>query len=161
MIAAARIRPAEPRDLSQLYLLLRAKAAFDDVLAAMTASEDELGRAIFCENPGCTFAVAELGDRLVGFVSFYQVFSTYAAKPGLWMDDLFVDAESRGQRIGLSLLKYVACVAAARDCCKLEWSLQVSNIRGIAFYRREGAVIRERNRFAKLDRSAISRLLER
>jgi GNAT superfamily N-acetyltransferase len=149
------IRPAEFRDLSQLYLLLRAKAEFDGALSAMTASQQELGRAIFCEKPGCEFAVAELDRKLLGFVSFYPVFSTYAARPGLWMDDLFVDAEVRSRGIGLSLLKYVASVAVARDCCKLEWSLQVSNFRGTAFYQREGAVIREQNRFAKLDRQVV------
>lgn len=154
------IRLAEPRDLPLLYLLLRAKAIFDGALAALTATEEEFGQAIFCEHPGCAFAVAELGGKLVGFASYYPVFSTYAAKPGLWMDDLFVDAEARSCGIGLALLKYVALEAARKGCCKLEWSLQVSNVRGIAFYKREGAVVREANRFAKLDEGAISRLLE-
>jgi GNAT superfamily N-acetyltransferase len=153
------IRIAEPKDLPHLYPLLRAKAAFDGALAALTASEEEFGRAIFCEHPGCTFAVAEREGKLVGFASYYPVFSTYAAKPGLWMDDLFVDVEARNCGIGLALLKYVALEAARKGCCKLEWSLQISNARGIAFYKREGAVVREANRFARLDEGAISRLL--
>lgn len=75
------------------------------------------------------------------------------------MDDLFVLADRRGSGIGRDLLKFVAGEAAKRKCCKLEWSLHKSNLRGIAFYQREGAVVRELNRFAKLDEAAINRLL--
>lgn len=99
------VRVAEPRDLAHLYLLLRAKAVFDGALAALTASVEEFGRAIFCEHSGCAFAVAELEGKLIGFASYYPVFSTYAAKPGLWMDDLFVDAEARSRGVGLALLE--------------------------------------------------------
>ncbi len=158
---ASAIRAARPEDLAELYLLLRAKAEFDGALAALTASEGDLGRAIFCEAPGCQFVVAELEGKLVGFAAFYPVFSTYAAKPGLWMDDLFVDEKLRSRGIGKQLFQHLAAEAVRMGCCKLEWSLQTSNLRGIAFYEREGAVIREENRFAKLDESGLERLLSR
>lgn len=61
--------------------------------------------------------------------------------------------------VGLGLLKYVAAEASHRGCCKLESSLQKSNLRGIAFYEREGAVVRQENRFAKLDDRGTARLL--
>jgi GNAT superfamily N-acetyltransferase len=89
----------------------------------------------------------------------FLVFSTYKAGPGLWMDDLFADSSSRNRGIGRDLLKSIAAEAARRDCCKLEWSLHKSNSRGIAFYEREGAVIREGSRLSKLDEFAIARLL--
>ncbi|MGC3981893.1 MAG: GNAT family N-acetyltransferase [Steroidobacteraceae bacterium] len=153
------IRKASPTDLAQLYILLRDKAEFDGMLAALTASEAELGAILSSHSPGCEFAVADMDGVLVGFVSYYSVFSTYAARPGLWMDDLFVDERFRGRGIGKELLKFVAAEAARRNCCKLEWSLLTSNSRGIAFYEREGAVVRENNRFAKLDESGITQLL--
>ncbi|HEX2583690.1 MAG TPA: GNAT family N-acetyltransferase [Steroidobacteraceae bacterium] len=153
------LRSAEPADIHQLYALLEAKAEFDGASGTLTATELELGRAIFCESPKCHFVVAVDGRTLVGFASYYPIFSTYSARPGLWMDDLFVLAECRGQGIGRSILKFVAGEAAKRHCCKLEWSLHKSNARGIAFYEREGAVVREQNRFAKLNESAIKRLL--
>ena len=158
-IADVVVRRAGREDLTSLYVLLQAKAAFDGAVDALTASEQELGDAVFCDAPPCEFFVAELDDRLVGFAAFYPVFSTFAAKPGLWMDDLFVDAMERGRGIGRRLLVALAEEALRRDCCKLEWSLQKSNARGIAFYEREGAVVREQNRFAKLDEAGLARLL--
>ena len=155
------IRDAKPSDLPQLYRLLRAKAEFDNALSVMTASESDLGAAIFCDAPRCDFAVAQLNESLVGFAAHYPVFSTFSCRPGLWMDDLFVDEAFRSRGIGRELLKFLAAEATRRGCCKFEWSLQTSNVRGIAFYEREGAVIRENNRFAKLDEAGMARLLAR
>ncbi len=76
------------------------------------------------------------------------------------MDDLFVLAAERGRGIGRDLLRHLACEAVNRGCCKLEWSLQTSNTRGIAFYEREGARVREENRFASLDERGMNRLAE-
>jgi GNAT superfamily N-acetyltransferase len=160
-MTAVAIRKAIPTDLPQLYVLLQGKAEFDGAAAALTASECELRAALFCESPKCEFVVADQDGVLIGFAAYYPVFSTYKARPGLWMDDLFVDSQHRNRGIGLDLLKSVAAEAARRACCKLEWSLQKSNSRGIAFYKREGAVIREESRFAKLDESGIARLLSR
>ena len=157
------IRRAEAGDLPALYALLQAKAHFDGAAHALTASEAEFGAAIFRETPPCEFFVAEsraeAKGTLVGFAAFYPVFSTFAAKPGLWMDDLFVEERLRSRGIGRLLLAALAEEASRRGCCKLEWSLQKSNARGIAFYEREGAVVREENRFAKLDEAGIARLL--
>ena len=144
------IRKAITADLSQLYSLLQGKAEFDGAAHALTATETELGAALFCAVPKCEFVVASTG-----------VFSTYKARPGLWMDDLFVDARFRSRGIGLALLKFLAGEAVRKNCCKLEWSLHRTNSRGIAFYEREGAVVREESRFAKLDESGLARLLER
>lgn len=155
------IREAQPSDLRQLYRLLRAKAAFDDALSVMTASETDLAAAVFRDDPQCKFAVAEFDELLVGFAAYYPVFSTFSCRPGLWMDDLFVDETFRSRGIGRGLLRFLADEATRRGCCKLEWSLQTSNVRGIAFYEREGAVIRENNRFAKLDEAGMARLLAR
>jgi len=153
------VRKAFPTDLSPLYVLLKAKAEFDGAAHALTASETELGAALFCDVPQCEVVVASTDSKLVGFASYYQVFSTYKARPGLWMDDLFVDSQYRGRGIGLALLKFLAGEAVRKNCCKLEWSLHKSNARGIAFYEREGAIVREQNRFAKLDESGIARLI--
>ena len=153
------LRKPEPADLPQLYFLLQAKANFDGASAALTATEAQLGQAVFCEFPECEFVVAVQDQMLVGFAAYYPTFSTYAARPGLWMDDLFVIEHYRGQGIGRNILQFVAAEAIRRNCCKLEWSLHKSNTRGIAFYEREGAVVREQNRFAKLDEIAIKRLL--
>jgi len=152
------IRRARPADLADLYGLLQAKAEFDGAVAALTASASDLGEALFCDAPKCEFVVAEQGRKLVGFAAFYPIFSTYAARPGLWMDDLFVAEGLRSGGIGRELLRFLAAEASRRNCCKLEWSLQKSNARGIAFYEREGAVVREENRFARLDEMGIARL---
>ncbi|MCR9093289.1 MAG: GNAT family N-acetyltransferase [bacterium] len=153
------VRNAERDDLPRLYRLLRSKAEFDGAVEALSASQAELGEAIFRDPPPCVFVVAETEGDLVGFAANYPVFSTFAARPGLWMDDLFVEEDHRSRGIGRRLLVALAEEAARRRCCKLEWSLQKTNARGIAFYEREGAVVRELNRFAKLDEAGIQRLI--
>lgn len=75
------------------------------------------------------------------------------------MEDLFVDRSSRSLGIGRDLLDFVAREAVSRGCCKLEWSLQKSNTKGIAFYERDGAQSRDTNRFAKLDEDGLERLI--
>jgi GNAT superfamily N-acetyltransferase len=154
------IRKATPSALGELFDLLRAKAKFDGALAALTATPAELCEALFCDARKVEVVIAERNGTLVGFATYYQVFSTYAARLVLWMDDLFVGEAERSGGIGRELLKFVAREATLRKACKLEWSLQTSNTRGIAFYKREGAVIREINRFAKLDEASMARLLE-
>ena len=145
--------------LAELFALLREKAKFDGALAALTATQIELGAEIFCESPKVEVVVAEKGGRIIGFATYFPVFSTYSARPGLWMDDLFVIETERGNGTGREILKFVATEAVSKNSCKLEWSLQTSNSRGIAFYVREGAVILEINRFAKLDEVSLARLL--
>ncbi|HEX4052267.1 MAG TPA: GNAT family N-acetyltransferase [Steroidobacteraceae bacterium] len=158
-MTSAAIRKAKPSDISELFDLLRAKAKFDGALDALTATPEELCAALFCDSPNVEVVVAEKNGTLVGFATYYAIFSTYSARPGLWMDDLFVDEAQRSCGIGRELLRFLAREATSRKACKLEWSLQTSNSRGIAFYKREGAVIREINRFAKLDEAGLARLL--
>lgn len=127
VMTAVVIRKANPTDLPQIYILLRGKAEFDDAVEALTASEDELRAALFCDSPKCEFVVADNDGVLVGFAAYYPVFSTYKARPGLWMDDLFVGSQYRNRGIGRHLLKFIAAEAARCDCCKLEWSLHKAN----------------------------------
>lgn len=96
---------------------------------------------------------------LLSLVADYPIFSTFAGRPGLWMEDLFVLAGHRSRGIGRALLRALAKEALGRGCCKLEWSLQTRNVRGIVFYDRKGALVREENRFAKLDPAAMARLV--
>jgi len=158
-MSATATRKALPSDLPALYGLLRAKAEFDGATHALTATEAEFGQAIFGEEPGLEVAVADRDGSIVGFAAYYPIFSTFSARPGLWLEDLFVDSSCRSLGIGRDLLKFVGREAVNRGCCKLEWSLQKSNTKGIAFYEREGAHVRENNRFAKLDQAGLDRLI--
>jgi GNAT superfamily N-acetyltransferase len=153
------IRKAKPSDLAELFALLREKAKFDGALAALTATQIELGAEIFCESPKFEVVVAEKVGKIVGLATYYSLFSTYSARPEILMDDLFGIETEQGKGIGWKILKFVSAEAVSRKACELEWSLQSSNNRGIAFYMREGAVIREINRFAKLDEAGLARPL--
>jgi GNAT superfamily N-acetyltransferase len=83
--------------------------------------------------------VAERDGRMVGFALFFQTFSTFVGRPGIWLEDLFVVREERGKGIGRLLLARVAEIAVARGCGRLEWSVLDWNSPAIGFYKKLGA----------------------
>ncbi|HEY9859880.1 MAG TPA: GNAT family N-acetyltransferase, partial [Candidatus Obscuribacterales bacterium] len=83
--------------------------------------------------------VAEVVGEGVGFALFFHNYSTFLTQPGIYLEDLFVLPEYRGQGIGKALLTYLAQLALARNCGRLEWSVLDWNAPAIGFYERMGA----------------------
>ena len=82
--------------------------------------------------------IARGGSRPVGFALYFQNFSTFLGKPGIYLEDLFVLPDCRGKGIGKALLKRVAGVAAERKCGRMEWSVLDWNEPAIDFYKSVG-----------------------
>ena len=152
------IRHAVEADLSAVIALLRRKAEFDGCPDALEATPDALAEAWFANPPRAFALVADLDGQLVGLATYYPTFSTFLARPGLWLDDLFVHAEHRSCGVGLALMSRLARIAEERGCGRIEWTVALSNERGIVFYERHHASVGHGTRYVRLTREGIARL---
>ncbi len=136
---AIEIRPAQAGDAALVLGFIRELAAYEKLSHEVVASEEDLRRELFGEHPSAEVAIAELAGAPVGFALFFQSFSTFLGRPGLYLEDLFVRSEHRGQGVGQALLRHLARIARARDCGRFEWSVLDWNRDAIRFYEGLGA----------------------
>jgi GNAT superfamily N-acetyltransferase len=135
-----RIKPASPADTPIILQLIRELAEFERLLHEVQATEEQLREQLFGARPGAEVVIARMGDEVAGFALFFHNFSTFLAKPGLYLEDLYVRQKFRGQGCGEALLRYLARTALERGCGRLEWSVLDWNVRAIDFYKSLGAV---------------------
>ncbi len=133
------IRPALPSDTALILSLIRELAEFEKLSHEVIATEESLKETLFGPQAVPEVLIAELNGKGVGFALFFHNFSTFLAKPGIYLEDLYVKPDFRSEGIGLKLLQAIARLALARNCGRLEWSVLDWNERAIAFYRRIGA----------------------
>jgi GNAT superfamily N-acetyltransferase len=153
-----KIRHIEQSEIPQLFALLQAKAEFDGCPESLRATVFTLHDAIFAERPLAHALVAEVDGKLVGMATYYSIFSSFIAKPGLWLDDLYVYQEYRSQSIGRKLMERLCQIAHDGGCARVDWHVSSLNERGIKFYRSIGATISEKAKFARLGEAAIQQL---
>jgi GNAT superfamily N-acetyltransferase len=135
------IRAAEPRDLAAIVRLIERLAEFEKLTHLLQVTPEKLRPHLFGERPVAEALVAESGDAIVGFALFFTNFSTFLSRPGLYLEDLFVEPEQRGGGIGKALLTRLAELAAERGCGRFEWSVLDWNVDAIGFYERMGAAV--------------------
>ena len=135
------IRAAEPRDVADIVRLIGRLAEFEHLEHLMQATPEMLAPHLFGPRPAAEALVVDCGPRVVGFALFFTNFSTFLAKPGLYLEDLFVEPELRGRGIGQALLTHLAELAAERGCGRFEWSVLDWNVNAIRFYERMGATV--------------------
>ena len=135
-----RIRPATPADLPLILRFIRALATYEKLLPEVEATEEKLGATLFGPRPAaeCLLAFAD-GDTPAGFAIFFTNYSTFLARPGLYLEDLFVSPEFRGRGIGKALLLHLSGLAHQRGCGRMEWSVLDWNQSAIDFYESLGA----------------------
>jgi GNAT superfamily N-acetyltransferase len=133
------IRYAEPRDVPVVAELIRGLARYEKLEDAVVMTEALLTQNLFGPRPYAETLLADDDDAVVGFALFFHNFSTFLAKPGIYLEDLFVVPEQRGNGIGRALLERLARIAVERDCGRLEWAVLDWNRDAIAFYERLGA----------------------
>ena len=105
----------------------------------MVATEEGLEQTLFGENPGAEVIIAEWDGKPAGFALFFPNYSTFLARPGIYLEDLFVFPDFRDKGIGKSLLSYLARLALDRGCGRLDWSVLNWNEPAIEFYKSFGA----------------------
>ncbi len=152
------VRDVQEQELPQLLALLEASASFDGAAHSLVATVETLRQALFSNAPMARAIVAVVGDELVGTATYYATFSSFLAKPCLWLDDLFVYEALRSKGIGRALVKHVCKIAYAQGCGRVDWVVATQNANGRGFYTRLGASIFESVRLARLEENAIRAL---
>jgi GNAT superfamily N-acetyltransferase len=133
------IRPAIAADVSQILIFIRGLAAYEREPDAVTATEADLLRDGFGPNPFYHCLIAEQDGAPAGFAFYFFNYSTWTGRPGLYLEDLFVQPEFRGLGIGKALLERVAAIAVENNCPRLQWEVLDWNTPAIDFYRACGA----------------------
>lgn len=136
---AAELRPATRADVPDILRLIRALAEYEKLAHEVVATEAALADSLFGPRPAAEVLLAEEGGRAIGFALFFQNYSTFLAKPGIYLEDLFVEPASRGHGVGKALLKAVAKIAVERRCGRFEWAVLDWNAPAIGFYQSLGA----------------------
>ena len=141
------IRSATPADVPLILSFIRGLAVYEKLAHEVVATEAALQRTLFGSPPArgepvapaAHVVIAEVNGVPVGFALYFFNYSTFLAQPGLYLEDLFVKPEFRGQGTGKALLLHLAKIANARGCGRMEWSVLDWNEPAIKFYESLGA----------------------
>jgi GNAT superfamily N-acetyltransferase len=139
MSQSLKIRQATSADVPLIRSLIQALADFEKLSHEMVATEQGLRETLFEGRPVAEVLIAEWEGKGVGFALYFFSYSTFLAKPGIYLEDLFVFPEYRSKGIGKALLQKIAQVAAERNYGRVEWSCLDWNERALKFYRSLGA----------------------
>ena len=134
-----RIEPATPDDVPDVLAFIRALAEYERMSELVVATEEGLRDALFGPRPAAEVVFARVGAERVGFALFFETFSTFLGRRGLYLEDLFVKPAYRGHGHGKALLAHLAQEAVRRGCGRLEWVALDWNAPAIAFYEGLGA----------------------
>lgn len=155
---ATTIRAATEADVPQILAFIRALAAFEQAPDSVTATEEGLLRDGFGPNPFYYCLLADYNAQPAGFALYFFNYSTWMGRPGIYLEDLFVQTEFRGLGIGKALLKQVAAIAIENQCMRLQWEVLHWNTPAIDFYRAMGAEFLDEWRNVRVSGEALSRL---
>ena len=135
-----RIRRCDAADAAALHGLVRELAAYERLEHEVVGTPDMLARHLAGDAPLVEALLAEDGGgRPLGFALLYTTFSTFLARPGIHIEDLYVVPSERGGGVGRALFAAVAAMAVERDAGRLEWDVLDWNAPALDFYRRQGA----------------------
>ena len=138
-MSGLRIRAAEGADAPLVLRFIRELAEYERLLHEVEATEDRLRETLFGALRRAEVVIAELDGEPVGFALFFHNYSTFLARPGIYLEDLYVRPEARGRGAGRALLAHLARLAKERGCGRLEWWVLDWNEPAIRFYRALGA----------------------
>jgi GNAT superfamily N-acetyltransferase len=135
------LRPAAPADLPAIVGLIRELADFEHLSHLVVVTPESLQPHLFGDKPAAEAVVAEVQGRVVAFALFFTNFSTFLGRPGLYLEDLYVQPAHRGAGLGKALLQHLGALAVERGCGRFEWSVLDWNENAIRFYEKMGATV--------------------
>jgi GNAT superfamily N-acetyltransferase len=133
-----RLVPATERDLPLILTLIKELAEYEKLAHAVEATEEILRDSLFRKR-AAEVVIGYAGDEPAGYALFFQTFSTFLGRPGMWLEDIFVRPRFRGQGLGRMFLARLAAIAVERGYGRVEWSVLDWNQPSIEFYKRMGA----------------------
>jgi GNAT superfamily N-acetyltransferase len=174
-VASLTVRPAQPEDVGLLLELFGELAEYEHLEHELKATEEQLREALFGAKPAAEALIAEHAARAddprageptateaepeaLGYALFFPTFSSFLASTGVWLEDLFVREEHRGEGVGRALLEAVAACAVERGGERLEWAALDWNEPALGFYRKLGAATMSEWITHRLDGEALARV---
>ena len=153
----ATLRAAEPRDVPAIVGLIGELAEFEELTHLLELTPQGLRTHLFGERPVAEARVADIDGRIVAFALFFTNFSTFLGRPGLYLEDLYVQPAHRGAGIGRALLLHLAALANERGYGRFEWSVLDWNVDAIRLYERMGATLLPEWRLCRVTGEALRR----
>ena len=157
MRPAHTLRPAAPQDLDAIVALITELAEFEQLTHLLEVTPARLAPHLFGERPVAECVVAEVDGDVVAFALFFTNFSTFLARPGLYLEDLYVRPAQRGNGLGRALLEHLGRLAAQRGCGRFEWSVLDWNADAIAVYEKMGATVMPDWRICRISGEGLAR----
>ena len=152
------LRPAAPTDVEVIVALIRELAEFEQLSHLVVVTPDSLRPHLFGAKPVAEAVVAEVAGQVVAFALFFTNFSTFLGKPGLYLEDVYVQPAHRGGGLGRALLQHLAALAVQRGCGRFEWSVLDWNANAIQFYEALGATVMPEWRICRVTGDALAAL---
>lgn len=140
MSGEVRIDPAGETDVPIILSFIRKLAEYEKLSHMVVATEENIREHVFGANPVAAVLLAYWDDEPVGFALYFRNFSTFLGRPGIYLEDLFVEPSHRGRGVGKALLARLAKIAVVRGYGRLEWAVLDWNTPSIEFYRSLGAI---------------------
>lgn len=154
------IRYAEPSDSVLIVQLIKELARYEQLEHEVVASEELLQEWLF-EKAKAEVIFVEVDEEVVGFALFFHNFSTFLGRCGIYLEDLYIRPEFRGNGYGKALLKRLAAIAVERKCGRLEWWCLDWNKSSIAFYTSMGAKPMNEWTVYRVDKEALPQLAKK
>ena len=149
---------ARRSDAATIFALIRGLAAYERLTHEVKASAARLRQHGFGRRRYFEALICQRDRRPIGFALYFFTYSTFAGRPSLYLEDLFVVPEERGQGAGRALLRALARIAVERGCGRMEWAVLHWNRPAIRFYERLGARLRRDWLLTRLGAPTIRRL---
>jgi GNAT superfamily N-acetyltransferase len=149
------IRPAAPADVPAIVRLITELAEFEKLTHLLQLDEVKLRQHMFGDRPVVEALVGVVGGEVVGYALFFTNFSTFLAKPGLYLEDLYVKPAHRCGGLGQALLRQLAGIALDRDYGRFEWTVLDWNADAIRFYEKMGASVLPEWRICRMTGDAL------
>ena len=154
-MTAHTLRAATPADLPAIVGLIRELAEYEKLAHLVVVTPESLAPHLFGPRPAAEAVVGEVNERVVAFALFFTNFSTFLGRPGLYLEDLYVQPAHRGTGLGKALLQHLGSLAVARGCGRFEWSVLDWNENAISFYESMGATVLPDWRICRLAGDAL------
>ena len=154
-----KIRKASKQDAPLIFDFIYQLAVYEKMESDVKTSPEELSKALF-ENQYAQVLIAEEETKPVGFALYFFNFSTFLGRPGLYLEDLFVDPAYRGKGYGKALFIELSRIAKSKNCGRMEWSVLKWNTPSIEFYKALGAKEMEEWSVYRLEENELKSLAQ-
>ena len=160
MIPTFTLREAQPEDATEIARLVYALAVYERLAHEAVATEADFRKQLFGDQASAHCMIADVGGHAAGIAIWFYSFNTFTCRPGLYVEDVFVEPAHRGRGIGRAFFRALAQRALAKGCSRMEWSVLDWNDPAIAFYRSMGAIGMSEWTVQRLDAEKIQALAE-